>query len=261
MGIFSRIGGAIGSIGGAIKNFFSRSSGSNENRSAVSTTYQPDKIKVAEIEADTKLRLAGMEKERIEIMKNARMDILEFETQSNIALEEARAKGLNFMAQTIVAMQEKLNEVAQRRIEIIEKGSLQIVNEIEEVYRSFNERIDSDNYKYTEEKLPKLLALLENYEVGSVAHNIYKKKIEDDISMQIKSYTIQIEALSKRQDQVIASFLRGKERIIEQTNQIAEGMLNNIGNEYIGKNDYMIDTTNEEKNLFENREVALLEKK
>ena len=111
------------------------------------------------------------------------------------------------------------------------------------------------------ESFTQLLALLENYEVGSVAYNIYKKKIEDDISMQIKSYTIQIEALSKRQDQVIASFLRGKERIIEQTNQITEGMLNNIGNEYIGKNDYMIDTTNEEKNLFENREVALLEKK
>ncbi|MDO5039073.1 hypothetical protein [Clostridium sp.] len=165
-----------------------------------------------------------LEKERIEIMKNARIDILEFETQNNIALEEAKAKGLNFMVQTIVAMQEKLNEVAQIRIEIIEKRYLQIVNEIEEVYRSLNKRIDSDNYKYTEEKLPKLLALLENYEVGSVAHNIYKKKIEDDISMQIKSYTIQIEALSKRQDQVIASFLRGKERIIEQTNQITEGI-------------------------------------
>ena len=34
------------------------------------TTYEPDKVKVAEIEADTKIRLAHMETDRIEIMKH-----------------------------------------------------------------------------------------------------------------------------------------------------------------------------------------------
>ena len=176
------------------------------NRSTSSVSYEPDKARIAEIEADTKLRLAGMEKERVDIMKNARIEILEFETQSNIALEEARAKGLNFMAQTIVAMQEKLNEVAEKRMQIIEKGSLQIVKEIESVYNEFSDRVNADNYKYSEEKLPQLLAVLERYEVGSAAHTLYMKRIEDDMSMQTKHYIMQIDALSKRQSQVIERF-------------------------------------------------------
>ena len=249
----------LSSVGGFFKNLFG---GSNSgNRSTLSTTYEPDKVKIAEIEADTKLRLAGMEKERIDMMKNARMEIIEFEIQSNIALEEARAKGLNFMAQTIIAMQEKLNEVAEKRMQIIEKASLQVVKEIESVYNEFGDKISSDNYKYSEEKLPQLLALLEKYEVGSVAHSLYKKRIEDDMNMQIKNYTMQIDALSKRQNQVIESFLKGKELIVEQTNQITEGMLNNIGNEFIGKNNCITDTINEEKCLFEDKNIALLEEK
>ncbi|STB71351.1 lecithin retinol acyltransferase family protein [Clostridium baratii] len=249
----------LGSVGGFFKNLFGGSNGGNRSTSSVS--YEPDKARIAEIEADTKLRLAGMEKERVDIMKNARIEILEFETQSNIALEEARAKGLNFMAQTIVAMQEKLNEVAEKRMQIIEKGSLQIVKEIESVYNEFSDRVNADNYKYSEEKLPQLLAVLERYEVGSAAHTLYMKRIEDDMSMQTKHYIMQIDALSKRQSQVIESFLKGKERIIEETNQITEGMLNNIGSEYIGKNKYITDTINEEKCLFEDKNVALLEEK
>lgn len=49
----------------------------------------------------------------------------------------------------------------------IRKSSLQIVNEIESVYNEFSDRINSNNYKYSEEKLPQLLVILEKYEVGS----------------------------------------------------------------------------------------------
>ena len=67
-----------------------------------------------------------MENDRIELMKQARLDILQYETESQIALEQAKAQGLAVMAQTIIAMQDKLNEVAEKRLLIIEKGSLQV---------------------------------------------------------------------------------------------------------------------------------------
>ncbi|MBZ9637830.1 hypothetical protein, partial [Clostridium sp. FP1] len=147
--------GLLGTIGGTIKSIFGGGT-SGGGRSTSSTSSEPDKVKVAEIEADTNLSLAGMESERIVLMKNARLELLEFETQSNIALEQA--KGLNFMAQTIIAMQDRLTEVAEKRLQIIEKGSLQIIREIDSFYDELGDKIKADDDIYNTDKLPQLLS-------------------------------------------------------------------------------------------------------
>jgi hypothetical protein len=225
--------GLLSTIGGAIKSIFGGgSSGNGGSRSTSSTSYEPDKVKVAEIEADTNLRLAGMENERIVLMKNARLELLEFETQSNIALEEAKAKGLNFMAQTIIGMQDRLNEVAEKRLQIIEKGSLQIIKEIESFYNELGDKIKADDDVYNTDKLPQLLSLLEKYEIGTPSHDLYRKRIEDDMMLQAKHYTMQIDAASKRQSQIISGFLQSKDRIVEQTGQITADILKNIVGSY-----------------------------
>lgn len=220
--------GFLGKVGGFIKGLFGGGSNNGGSRSVSNTIYEPDKVKVAEIEADTKLRLAGMENERIELMKNARLDILEFETQCGIALEEAKARGLNVMAQTIINMQDKLNEVAEKRLQIIEKGSLQIIKEIEAFYEELGDKIEADNHEYSTDKFPKLLSLLEQYEIGTPAHDLYRKRIEDDMDLQAKHYTMQVDAVNKRQSQVIDGFMRSKDRIVEQTGQITSDILDNI---------------------------------
>lgn len=218
--------GLLGKIGGAIRSLFSSSSSGGGSRST--TTYEPDKVKVAQIEADTKIQLANMETERIEIMKQARIDILEYETQCQIALEQAKAQGLNVMAQTIIAMQDKLNEVAEKRLQIIEKGSIQIIKEIETFYDEIGNKIQADNDKYNREKLPALLEILQQYEPGTVAFEIYSQQIQDDRKIQQQHYMKQIEAVSKRQSMVISGFISSKERIIEQTSQITQGMLDSV---------------------------------
>lgn len=247
--------GLLGKIGGAIKRFFGGEN-SNGSRSAFNTTYEPDKVKVAEIEADTKLRLAGMENERIELMKSARLELLEFETQSNIALEEAKARGLNFMVQTIVNMQVRLNEVAEKRLQIIEKGSMQIIREIESFYDELGDKIKADDDTYNTDKLPELLSLLEQYEIGTPSHELYKKRIEDDMMLQAKHYTMQIDAVAKRQTQIIDRFLQSKDRIIEQTGQITAGIIENIQNKYVTVSSS--EDSNVEQAMLENRKNKML---
>jgi len=219
--------GLFGTVGGIIKGWFGGGS-SGGGRFTSNTTYEPDKVKVAEIEADTKLRLAGMENERIELMKNARLEFLEFETKSKLALEEATARGLHNMAQTIITVQEKLTEVAERRLQIIENGSIQIIKEIETFYQELGKKIEEDDDRYNTEKLPQLLALLDRYEIGTPAHTLYQKRIEDDMALQSKHYTMQLSSVAQRQSQIISGFLQSKERIVEHTGQITEGMLKRI---------------------------------
>lgn len=251
MGLFSRIGDAWNAFWGNGK-----SNGGGRTSTANTYTYEPDKVKVAEIEADTKLRFADKENERIELMKNARLDILEFEYKSNIALEEAKAKGLNYMAQTIVAMQEKLNEVAEKRLAIIEKGSLQIIKEIEAFYDELGDKIKADNHAYNTDKLPQLLSLLEKYEIGTPAHDIYRKRIEEDMMLQEKYCTMQIDSILKRQSQIIESFLQSKERIVEQTGQITAGILENMANIYVPAQKLEGDMV--EQPMLEERKIKML---
>lgn len=221
--------GFFGKVGGFIKGLFGGGSSGGGSRST--TTYEPDKVKVAEIEADTKIRLAHMETDRIEIMKQARLDILQFETESQIALEQARAQGLTVMAQTILTLQEKLNEVSEKRLLIIEKGSLQVIKDIENFYDELGTKIQEDDDRYNTEKLPELLSILEKYEEGSSSYKIYMKRIEEDMALQAKHYSQQIEAISQRQSQIIDGFLQSKDKILEQTGQITAGMLETIQNQ------------------------------
>jgi hypothetical protein len=245
MGLFSRISDAWNAIWGKDKS---------GGRSSTSTTYEPDKVKIAEIEADTKIRLANKENERIELMKNARLDILEFEVKSNIALEEARAKGLNMMAQTIVAMQEKLHEIGERRLSIIEKGSLQIIKEVEGFYQELANKIEEDKDNYKIKKYPQLLSILEQYEIGSPSHELYRKLIEDDWVKQLQHYTMQTVSIANRADEITRSILQSKERMIEQTGQITNGLLESFSLNHepfqrLATGESVSQTLLEEKNL------------
>jgi hypothetical protein len=252
MGFLSRIGDAWNALWGK-----GSSSGAGRTSTNNTYTYEPDKVKIAEIEADTKIRLANYENERIELMKNARLDLYEFEVKSTIAIEEAKAKGLDLMAQSLVAMQAKLNEVAEKRIQIIEKGSLQIVKEVEGFYEELTQKVDETRSIYNKEKLPKLLSLLNQYEESTPAFNLYYKQIEKDQILQEKFLEKQIDSIKDRQTQVINGLLSARERIIEQTGQITAGLLENItkSNQQLRT----LEKTNADQLKLESKKVAMIE--
>lgn len=255
MGLLSKIGGAIKSLfGSGVSSGGSYSGGVSHSN----TTYEPDKVKIAEIEADTKIRLANMENERIELMKQARLDTMECEVQSKIALEQAKAQGFTVMAQSIIAMQEKLNEVAEKRLMIIEKGSLQVIKEIENFYNELGTKVQEDNEKYSTEKLPQLLSILEKYDENTPAYNIYLKRIEEDMNMQVEHYTMQINAIVQRQSQIIDGFLKSKDKIVEQTGQITSGMLETIQNQTLALNSSISSNTDSEMSLIGEKEKLAL---
>lgn len=211
-----------------LSGFFKSIFGGNGSRSASNTTYEPDKVKIAEIEADNRIRLAGMENDRIELIKQAQLDVLHYETDVQIALEQAKAQGLAYKVQAIIAMQEKLNEVAEKRLLIVEKASLQVVNEIEMFYSEIIMKIENDRDNYNMVKLPELLSVLSKYEEGSYAHSIYMKQIEKDGDMQSKYIMQQLEDILQRQKQITDGFIASKKQIVEHTSKITEGILETI---------------------------------
>ena len=170
-----------------VKGLFGRNRGGG-SRSTTNTTYnyEPDKVKIAEIEANAQIRLAELDKDRVELIKNSQIELLEFNANCEIAIEEAKARSLSSMAQSITNLQTQLNEVIAKRLAIIEKGSISIVKEIEGFYKELENQIDEDNYKYSLERMPKLLEILEQYEEGSTAHKLYAKRILDNMQKEVE---------------------------------------------------------------------------
>ena len=245
---------------GFVKELFGRKSSRNYDNRSVSNSnynYEPDKVKVAEIEAQTKMRLANMENERIRLSTGVQLEMMEQEYRFKVGLEEAKALGFNNIATTIVGMQERLNEIAQKRIEIIEKCSLQIVGEIEEVYLELKLKIEEENYRYSEEKLPKLIEILEKYDESSQEYKLYFKRIECDMNSQLKSYEVQIEGISNRQNRIMNNFLTSKEKIIEQTSEITNNLMEKALNTSI-QNIKLLDKTDVKKLSDQNNQGNLL---
>lgn len=215
--------GILGTIGGWVKSWFGGSSGGS--RSTSSTVYEPDKVRIAEIEQNTKIRLATMERERLELMNKAKLEFLQAQHDCDEALVQARVKGIAATAEIIIRMQAKLTEVAKTRMAIIEKGSMPIVHDIEKFYEELGDKVQADNDEYNLNKLPALLAVLERYEEGSPAHKLYQKRIEDDIALQAEYYMKQLENIAARQQQVIDGFIKSKNTIVEQTGLLTRDLL------------------------------------
>lgn len=227
------LGGNMG-IWGSIKSFFGfGSSSSSRSTNSYNYNYEPDKVKIAEIERDMKLKLADKETERIELMRDAQLEFIKAQTMSQMAIDDARVKGMAVMADQLVILQEKMLDVAKKRIAIIEEGSMPIIREIESFYAEVEERITVNSDEYNTKKLPLLLDMLCKYEQGTPQHEIYMAQINDDRARQNQFVLQQMEQVRERQNIVLNSFLATKEKIIEQTGQITQSVAEEYLKEHI----------------------------
>lgn len=251
-------------IWSTIKSWFGGSS--SGSRTTTNYNYEPDKVKIAQIEAETKIRLSEMETERVELIKQAQMELLRDEAEAKILVEEAKAKGFTVMAQTIMAMQEQLTQITNNRIEIIERASLPIVKDIENMYKELTDRIVADNDKYNTEKLPNLLSILEKYPEGTSAHKLYLEQIQDDKKAQLECYHMQLEALKNRQQQIINSFINSRDKILEQTGNLTQNIITNLIKDNLSLEDktqlnkFILDDKQAKMSLLNNKKLSLTEK-
>lgn len=251
-------------IWSTIKSWFGGSS--SGSRTTTNYNYKPDKVKIAQIEAEAKIRLSEMETERVELIKQAQMELLRDEAEAKILVEEAKAKGFTVMAQTIIAMQEQLTQITNNRIEIIERASLPIIKDIENMYKELNDRIVADYDKYKTEKLPNLLSILEKYPEGTSAHKLYLEQIQDDKKAQLECYHMQLEALKNRQQQIINSFINSRDKILEQTGNLTQNIITNLIKNNLSLenktqlNKFILDDKQAKMSLPNNKKLSLTEK-
>ena len=230
----SWLGSAWDAVKSTVSTLFTNGVGSDtSSRSSSSNTssshhYEPDKVEIAKIEQQTQLQLAGRENERIELMKNAKLEILREEAKFQQALYEARVQGLAQMSEIIIAMQERFSEIAHNRLKIIESGSMEIIKDIERFYYELQASIEKKDVEFTENKLPSLIAQLEKYPKDSASFQLYFKKIDALMTTQSRYADQALADISERQKQIIASSLASKEKILEHTDRLTAQLVDRI---------------------------------
>ena len=216
--------GLLSWAGGVVSAIFGGGSGGGNSRSSESSTtnYDPDKVRVAEIQAESAEKLAYLENDRIGLMKDAQIELSEFNARMEAAVIEAKVRGFTMLQQSLLDMTKELTKVAQERIVLLEQGHLGAVAQIDSHYKQLEQHIDQVNDKYFHEKLPKLLSLLEQYPEGTPSHNIYYKALSQDQERHVQFIVQQFQGVHQRHNMMTESSIACRKQIEQHVNTLVE---------------------------------------
>ena len=225
MGLFSDIGGFVSSAVGAIGGFFSSSSGgsssggsgrsdSYHSTSNTQTIYEPDKVRITELENQGRRDLIEGQKDIIEL--NARMQA---------AVIEANARGFEYSAKVLKTLTSDMNIIAQQRLELLENGHSAIVERIETMYISFEREIKKDNDSFQLEKLPQMFQVLSQFPENGAEHKMYAGSIDKQIELNLTFVADKLKGLAQRQQTLIESSVECKKMVLEHSHQIVQDRL------------------------------------
>jgi len=218
----------MSSFSGAVdlfKSFFSGGSDSSSSRSETSssnyssssnseTLYEPDKVKVAELENSRSKRLIEAQKDIIEL--NARMQV---------AVIEADARGFEHSVNVLKSLMSDMNLMAQQRLNLLENGHFETVEKIELMYRDLEIEVKKDNRSFQLEELPQMYEILEKFSSESASHKMYLNSIEQQIQLNITFVAEKLKGLLQRQNMLIESAVDTKKIVLEQSAKIAENRM------------------------------------
>ncbi len=196
-------------VGSLFGNDSSSSTHNSSSTSSTQTIYEPDKVKVAELEN------AKMDRAIV-----AQKEIIKMNSDMQLLIMEAHQKGFEHSTQILKDMIRSLNQIAQERLLLIENGHFEVVEKIEKLYLGLEKEIREDNNSFNMSQLPQMLEMLSKFEVGSPSARLYEKSVDKQIELNGTFFTQKLGALHERQKLMVASAIKSKEQVLEQSAQI-----------------------------------------
>lgn len=219
MGLGDWVGGVFNAVFGG-----SSSGGGGRSRSTESSTYnyEPDKVRVAEIQAESARDMAYHENQRIGLIKDAQMELAEFNARMEAAVIEAKVRGFTHVQEKLLEMTKSLTQLAHERIVLLEQGHLGVVAQIDSHYQQLKQQIGNENDLYLQEKFPKLNSLLEQYPEGTTSHRKYSELLDKDMARHFEFQTQQMQSVHQRQGMMTESAISSKKQLEQHVNTLVE---------------------------------------
>lgn len=187
----------------------------NAHTSTSQTVYEPDRVKVAELQNN-----------RMDKAIEAQKEIMQMNQEMQFYIMEAHQKGFEHSVTLLKDMMKSLNQIAQERLTLIENGHFAVVEKIERLYLGLEKEIRDDNDAFNMEQLPKMLEMLGKFDVGSPSAKLYEKSVDKQIELNGSFFTAKLSALHDRQKIMVESAIKSKDLVLEQSAQIVLNRMN-----------------------------------
>lgn len=212
MGLFSSVSGFISSAASAVGSFLSGSSSSGGGRerdyggsyssssSSTVTNYDPDKVEVAKLE-----------NERVDLVKNAQLELMEVNARLEAVMIEARCKGFQAMQGSMLQMLKEVNHLAEERLVLLEKGNQEQIQKVESMYADLSKDIENDDFMFA--KVPQMLEIANKFPEESDSRKLYMSGIDREMAKHFDFKTEQLKKLNERCHVVVASVVESKKQM------------------------------------------------
>ncbi|MRT38729.1 hypothetical protein GJV03_16285 [Acinetobacter sp. RIT698] len=202
-------------VGGAVsfaKSVFSGSSsdggrdrdyGSGSYSTSTSSTvtnYDPDKVEVARLE-----------NERVDLVKNAQLELMEVNARLEAVMIEARCKGFQAMQGSMMQMLKEVNHLAEERLVLLENGSQEQIQKVELMYADLSKDMENDDFMSA--KVPQMLEIANKFPEDSDTRKLYMSGIDREMAKHFDFKTEQLKNLNQRCQIVVASVVVSKEKM------------------------------------------------
>ena len=229
MSFLGAIGSAIGgiakgicSVGSKVLPFLAGGGGSSDDRGS-DRGYGGERVTV--VDDRSAVEVARLNKEKVELEKEAKLELVEAQKNAEIAIEEAKAKGFMVAANTMVMMQEKLTTIAENRQRILNSATSETIKDLEDFYLGLEKEIKEESASYNDKIDNVLIPNLSKYQEGTDAYNIYLKRIQDDMEFHRNYLDKKMDSVIRRQDTIIESITATQQKLLDQTGSMAEKLL------------------------------------
>ena len=212
MGLFDSVGSFISSAASTIGSFLSGSSSSGSGRerdyggsysssnSSTVTNYDPDKVEVAKLE-----------NERVDLVKNAQLELMEVNARLEAVMIEARCKGFQAMQGSMLQMLKEVNHLAEERLVLLENGSQEQIQKVESMYADLSKDMENDDFMFA--KVPQMLEIANKFPEESDSRKLYMSGIDREMAKHFDFKTEQLKKLNERCHVVVASVVESKKQM------------------------------------------------
>lgn len=198
----------------------------SEHRSyTTNTTYEPDKVKKAEIEARSKIESAKIEGHNIHLRKQAAIEIIEHNARMQQLIIEAKTNGFIQAKEALLDFNKKINFISEERFRMLEFCTLDSVKTINKYYNEINTYIETESNEFMIIKIPEMMNTLNKLKSNIDTYELYKKGVDGMISLFIKSKADWIEQMRMQMNKHIESTFTTKENINLEIAQCVENRM------------------------------------
>jgi hypothetical protein len=205
------VGGAV-SFAKSVFGGSSRSSGDGHDRdyggsystststSSTATNYDPDKVEVAKLE-----------NERVDLVKNAQLELMQVNARLEAVMIEARCKGFQAMQGSMLQMLKEVNHLAEERLVLLENGSQEQIQKVESMYADLSKDMENDDFMFA--KVPQMLEMANKFPEESDSRKLYMSGIDREMAKHFDFKTEQLKRLNERCHVVVASVVESKKQM------------------------------------------------